>query len=84
MSSEFKIVSISFALAGLCFYLVLLNGLPFTSDEMDLNKNGVVGFSELSYFFDYGTNPIIKDSQECLEYYALKDGVPLKVECKIK
>lgn len=81
MNTEFKIVSISFALTGLALYLILLYGLPFTPDEMDMNSNGIVGMSELSYFFDYDTRLVIQDNQECTEYFALKDGLRLKMVC---
>ncbi|THB69513.1 MAG: hypothetical protein D6B28_11080 [Gammaproteobacteria bacterium] len=81
INTEFKIVSISFVLTGLALYLILLYGLPFTHDEMDMNSNGIVGLSELSYFFDYDTRPIILNNKECTEYFALKDGLQLKIAC---
>ncbi len=75
-------LSIGCVLAVLILALILwLVSLPFTYAEMDLNKNGWLGVSEIMYFFDHGTRTVSIEGGTCTEYYALKDGLPLKVVC---
>ena len=49
---------------------------------MDLNKNGWISFSEADYTGSYGTRQIVSNGKSCKEYFAYKDGVPFKTECK--
>jgi hypothetical protein len=67
------------------FYLmpyVLIMFSPFSWTEVDIDKNGFVSPSEAGYFADYGKRQYEENGKSCTEYYALKDGLPLKKECK--
>lgn len=75
------VLVIASILTVLGFPVVLIANLPFTYSEMDLNSDGVVGLSEVMYFADYGTRYVMEGGQQCIEYYALKDGLRLKVVC---
>lgn len=55
---------------------------PFTTAEADLNKNGILSPTEASHFSDYGERIIEKNGLKCTEYFALKDGLPLKTVCE--
>lgn len=54
---------------------------PFTWEEMDWNSNGDTTLSEFFQSSDVGVREIEKDGKTCKEYYAYKDGLPLKVIC---
>jgi len=64
-------------------YLYLVEKSPLTFQEMDFNQNGYVTFFELIYANSHGTRAIILDDTSCIEYYSLKDGVRLKLDCEI-
>jgi hypothetical protein len=55
---------------------------PLTYSEMDINHDGKVEFFEANYASSYGANEIEKGGMKCTEFYAYKDGLPLKVVCK--
>ena len=55
---------------------------PFSWKDADMNKDGFVSPTEADYFADYGKRQYMKDGKECIEYYALKDGLNLKNECR--
>jgi len=65
-------------------YFYLVEKSPLTFQEMDFNKNGYVTFFELIYANSYGTREISMGDTSCIEYYALKDGARLKLECSTK
>jgi hypothetical protein len=52
-----------------------------TYDEADLNKDGAVSFSEAEYIASSGTREVMQDGRPCTEYFAYKDGLPLKIIC---
>jgi len=81
MKQRKVVLASSLILIILGFPALVIASLPFTYSEMDLNNNGIVGFSEAMYFADYGTKEIKEGSKQCTEYFALKDGLPLKVVC---
>jgi len=62
-------------------YLYLIKKSPLAFDEMDFDQNGFVTFSELDYASSYGTRQVTENDMSCIEYYALKDGLRLKVVC---
>jgi hypothetical protein len=64
-------------------YRVLISG-PFSWKEMDLNKDGFVSPMEADYFADYGIREYTENGIVCKEYFALKDGLPLKKVCTSK
>jgi hypothetical protein len=59
----------------------LVYSAPLTWGELDLNKNGEVTFGEASYAASFGERTIQVDDKQCTEYFAYKDGLPLKVVC---
>lgn len=59
----------------------LVYSAPLTLDELDLNRNGEVTFSEASYAASFGKRAIQVEGKQCTEYFAYKDGLPLKVVC---
>lgn len=62
-------------------YRILLFG-PFTISEMDFNNDGFLSTTEAIYHADYGKRQITVDGKNCIEYYAQKDGIELKVICE--
>ncbi len=71
---------------GLGVYTVMLcyliSNSPLTYSEVDANNNGIVSYSEAEYSSNYGSRTIQKNGKDCIEYYAKKDGLMLKVNCK--
>lgn len=67
------------------FYLlpyIQLTLSPFSWSEADINKDGFVSPTEAEYVANYGRRQQIENGKSCTEYYALKDGLPLKKDCK--
>ena len=62
-------------------YLYLVSRSPLAFNEMDFDSNGFVTFYELVYANAYGTRKITTHDGACTEYYALRDGLPLKIIC---
>jgi hypothetical protein len=54
---------------------------PLTYAEMDLDHNGTVSFSEADYAFSYGERVVLNEGERCIEFFAYKDGLPLKLKC---
>lgn len=69
---------VGIVLLSFCGYVA---STPFTYGELDLNGDGFLSFSEIDYVSSYGVRDIEHAGAQCLEYYALKDGLPLKVVC---
>ncbi len=67
------------------YMLVLFVGLyhsPLSYSEVDLNENGVIGFSEFLYGTEIGKKNLIISNMQCSEYYHLKDGLSAVIKCK--
>ena len=62
-------------------FVSLLRSMPFTYSELDINKNGFLSIQEIEYVTSYGNRKVMYKGKECLEYYALKDGLPMKIVC---
>lgn len=62
-------------------FIALLRSMPFTYGEIDINKNGFLSIQEIEYVTSYGNRKVMHKGKECLEYYALKDGLPIKIVC---
>ena len=83
-----KVISIFLGVLAIIFawfYLmpyVLIMFSPFSWAEVDMDKNGFVSPSEAGYYADYGERQYMENGKSCTEYYALKDGLPLKKVCK--
>lgn len=67
------------------FYWVAFGWLvymaPMSYRELDLNHDGQVSFDEVSYAASFGERALQVNGQQCTEYFANKDGLPLKVVC---
>ena len=63
-------------------WLVFSGPLPYA--ELDLNHDGSVSFSEAEYAASYGERTIAVGNLQCTEYFAYKDGLPLKVICPVR
>jgi hypothetical protein len=55
---------------------------PFSWSETDLNKDGFASPTEADYFGNYGKRQFVENGKSCMEYFALKDGLPLKKDCR--
>jgi hypothetical protein len=55
----------------------------FSWSEMDWDQNGSTSASELIDAIDIDTRVVEENGQQCLEYFALKDGMPVKVTCPV-
>jgi len=67
------------------YMLVLFVGFyysPLSYSEVDLNENGVIGFSEFLYGIEIGKKDLIISNMQCIEYYHLKDGLSAVIKCK--
>jgi len=62
-------------------YALSLMDPRFTLNEMDLNNDGFVSPSEADYVSSSGEREIFIKGKKCMEYFAYKDGLPIKVEC---
>ena len=69
----------------LCGYWMLFGWMvcmsPLSYAEMDINHDGKVGFFEADYASSYGERTVEKGGLKCIEYFAYKDGLSLKVVC---
>ncbi|MCL2656180.1 MAG: hypothetical protein FWD62_01960 [Betaproteobacteria bacterium] len=61
--------------------LILRTG--YTIQEMDWDSNGKTTISEMLRAIDIGRRPIMKEGQECQEYFHFKDGLPVRVVCPV-
>jgi hypothetical protein len=57
----------------------MLIGSPFSWQE--LNQNGFLSPARADYYASYGTREYTEDRMNCKEYFAQKDGLPLKKVC---
>ena len=48
---------------------------------MDLDKNGFVSPSEADYISSSGQRVVIINGSACIEYFAYKDGLSVKIVC---
>ena len=71
------------ALVALRFgpFLWARSQVPMTFDEADLDKDGTVSLTEAGYIASSGTREVVRDGRRCTEFFAYKDGLPLKVVC---
>lgn len=84
LNNIIKRVGITLGAAGAIYFAVFLSMVyfaPLTYAEMDLNHDGTVSFSEADYASSYGERVVLNEGRKCIEYFAYKDGVPLKLKC---
>ena len=65
---------------GLYGFFLYRSPLPFT--ELDFNQDGIPSIGELEYTSNYGIREFVSNGNKCIEYYSLKDGLPIKTVCE--
>lgn len=78
-----------FLLAALMLVLViylLLRGLSsfhhgYSWEEMDWNSDGKTAIVEFFEASDIGRREVLVDSKACVEYFAYKDGLAVRIDC---
>lgn len=73
------------AALGLSYWLLfgwMVYRSPLTYAEMDFDHDGAISYSEVDYASSFGERRLTVIGQQCVEYFALKDGLPLKTKCK--
>lgn len=53
----------------------------YSQSEMDWDQNGSTSISEFIQASDVGKRSVEKNDQACAEYFAYKDGLPIKTIC---
>jgi len=48
----------------------------------DLSKRGFLSPDKAAYYADYGKREYKENGKNCIEYFALKDGLPFKITCE--
>lgn len=56
----------------------------YQHEDMDWNQDGRTSITEIIESSDIGLRSKIIDDVECAEYFAYKDGLPIKVVCPEK
>lgn len=74
------------AICTLVFIYLILRAIAglshgYSWHDMDWDQNGTTSISELFMASDTGKREIIRDGRKCIEYFAYKDGLPMKVVC---
>jgi len=68
-------------LASLAFYIFNILDSRYSFTEMDLDKSGLISFSEADYVSSSGERIIKINGKTCTEYFAYKDGLTIKTKC---
>ena len=76
-----SLVALGFVALRFGPFLWARSRVPLTFDEADLNKDGTVSLSEAEYIANSGTREVVQDGRNCTEFFAYKDGLPLKIIC---
>lgn len=53
----------------------------YSWEEMDWQQRGKTSLSDFFAASDIGKREIVKGNKKCIEYYAYKDGLPIKTVC---
>jgi len=81
ISKSLFIVLGIFLFVYLSLYLLFISMSPLPYSLMDFNKNGWVELNDAFWAIDIETRKIQKNNKTCLEYYSLKDGLSVYVDC---
>lgn len=57
---------------------------PLQYEAIDFDHDGSVSFDEADYASSFGMRTIYRDGEQCVEYFAEKDGAALKQVCPKK
>ena len=63
-------------------FLVARASVPVTFGEADLNHDGAVSLTEADYIASSGRRTYFRAGRTCTEFFAYKDGLPLKTVCQ--
>lgn len=74
-------VLIVLAVGYFCFRGYVIWQKQFTWEEMDWDNNGDTSLNEFFQASDISVRKIEKNGKICKEFYAYKDGLPVKVIC---
>jgi hypothetical protein len=74
-------LAITVGIGRICFW-TLCSSSPMSFGETDLDHNGRVSWTEADYVCNFGQRQVTSSGKQCTEYYALKDGLPLKIVCR--
>lgn len=53
----------------------------YSIKEMDWNADGRITLAEMFLSIDVSHRPVKREGVECREFYNLKDGLPVRVDC---
>jgi len=81
MKKKRYIILISIAFLYTFFIFFLVQKSPLTYNEIDTDNNKIITFGEAFYGIELGENNITLNGNNCIEYYHLKDGLPVKIVC---
>lgn len=82
-----KMIGIILVVAGIgCAAYFIFRGVSswrqgYTMEEMDWLQRGSTSIADFFAASDIGKREIQKDGTTCIEYYAYKDGLPIKLMC---
>lgn len=86
LQRKFSVAWAAAGAAGICFAAFgwMVYTSPLRYSEMDFNHAGRVGLFEADYASSYGKRAVQLDGKKCLEFFSLKDGLTLKIDCSDK
>jgi hypothetical protein len=73
------IVIAAVLIASLVLFGALQSGYGWS--ERDWNSDGHTSIGEFFEAADIGSRPITQVGKSCVEYFSLKDGMPVRVDC---
>jgi hypothetical protein len=73
------LVALGVLIAGGMVTLILNAG--YSIDEMDWDSDGRTTLTEMFRSIDVRRREVKRDGVECQEFYNLKDGLPVRVDC---
>ena len=74
------VIAITAALiAGVLLVPALTAGYGWS--ERDWNRDGRTSFGEFFEATDIRTRPVTQDARTCVEYFRLKDGLSVRIDC---
>lgn len=78
-----KIIAFIVAVSALSIVVIafLIWNKGYLLSEMDWDADGKTSLSEMLDALNIGRRPIMKDGVQCQEFFRLKDGLPVRVDC---
>ncbi|PPS27833.1 hypothetical protein [Pseudomonas amygdali] len=81
----------SLTVLGVLFFLILIYALfkiylswsqGYSWQEMDWRQRGSTSITDFLDASEIGRREVTLDGNVCMEYYAYKDGLPIKTSCQ--